>query len=82
MDALDTVIPKQTFYKKIYGLGEFYTALYRAMRTMGAMMHNHKSKEIPEDFEVVSMIPFLPIAVVHVLISGLIGRPVIDFKED
>ena len=40
----------QNSYKKIYSFSEFYTALCQSVRTMGAMIHNRRTKEIPEDF--------------------------------
>jgi len=46
MDPLDKSgkIPKS--YKRIYRLSEFYTALYRGMKTIGAMKQNRKTKDI------------------------------------
>ena len=50
MDPLDKSgkIPKS--YKRIYSLSEFYTALYRGMKTIGAMKQNRKTKDISKDF--------------------------------
>jgi len=37
-------------YKQLYSFSAFYTALYRGMRTIGAMRHNRKTKDISKDF--------------------------------
>ncbi len=50
MDPLDKSGKIPQSYKRIYSISEFYTALYRGMRTIGAMKQNRKTKDISKDF--------------------------------
>jgi len=41
---------RQEFYKKIYSIKEFYTALYKGLRTMKYMFKAKKNKELSPEF--------------------------------